>query len=197
MATPISAVKDARVDLVAYLHSTHPDALERAERIGTTLKALADAGRDRAAIEDALEEGIWVWDRERVRKNNQENVRHSLARHERILRHARLTLENLEKVYADGSEDSDQLESLEKVYAQWNEYSDHLRALRDIIAELDHDLSNMKEQIRATGWPLRRATRGKPQEHVVLIHKRLAALRVLPVDRTELLQALGFLPETL
>jgi hypothetical protein len=167
---------DRRIEGIAsYLAAFHPDDdLVRSARLGTTLKILSSQGHDLGPILTALEDGIEVWQRERVRRANQQDARDTIETGERARRGARVALANMEKLYAG-----------------WNEEGKLLVALRELISELDDELSRIHEQKPR----LRLPRRGKPQEHVTLIHQRLKALGVAKLDRTALLQILDFVPD--
>ena len=61
------------------------------------------------------------------------------------------------------------------------EDAEHLNALREIISTLDAKLTDV---------PLRRASRGRPQDHVTYLQNELKALRVGKEDRKALADAL-------
>ena len=158
--------------VLGHLEAFHTASTQRlVEHLCTTLKVLVKRRHDATAIMVTLDEGIEVWQRERVRMNGQALARDEIKSLKRVIKGARLALVNLEELYLG-----------------WNEDSPHLVALRKMIDESDYRLSDLSHET------LRRGRRGQPQEHITFIHERLKALGVLKVDRVALLQALGFVP---
>ena len=152
----------------------HDESMARAERFEVQVRWLDSRGIDIESVFAVLDEAMFIQRREEIRRNQQQEVRETIAALEQVRTGARRALDGLQLYYKG-----------------WNEKSRNLRTLRKVIFQANSDLERIEDQ----GHSLRRPRRGRPQEHVSFVHTRLKALRVPKPDRTELLQVLGLVQE--